>query len=110
MGMRHRTRPVPLLTPWPKRHRGYRLEGGDKKISKTGFGFKRRAEKFSEGLIPGSPESFGEPPFLLLTASTFGFRLRLDGLSLVPDCVARPRPRQPAPSRWPATRVRAAFA
>jgi hypothetical protein len=43
---------VPVSIPWPKRHRGYHLEGGDKKISKTGFGFKRRTEKFLEGLIP----------------------------------------------------------
>ncbi len=55
--------------------------------SKTGFGFKGRAEKFSEGLIPGPPESFGEPPFLLLPAGIIGLRLLFEGLRLVPDGV-----------------------
>ena len=46
--MRHRTRPVPVSVPRPRRHRGSHLRGGAKKNSKVRFCFKRGAKKFSE--------------------------------------------------------------
>ena len=78
--MRHRTRPVPVSIPWPKRHHGYHLEGGDKKISKTGFGFKGGAEKFSEELIPRPAQRRLQPPLFLIPVGVFGLQLRLDRL------------------------------
>ena len=38
--MRHRTRPVPVQSRGPKGHRGGHVQGGAKRISKIGFGFK----------------------------------------------------------------------
>jgi hypothetical protein len=46
MGMRHRTRPVPVSNSAAPEGAPDATVSGDKKISKTGFGFKGAAKKF----------------------------------------------------------------